>query len=274
VERIGQERRVHEVHLLAADTAEESLVARLVRRARRAALALDGLRAGATDMQVAGVVLGREPLEESRPASQPGPGAAPTGLRTWAHAEAARLENLRAIAGKAAGGWPDGRPPVVIRRRPGRGRGALCGVRLVFTSADQRVVWDTLIGATVVDAAAPLDRLGSTSWIVQTIERLDHAVAATAPTMLAALTDSLAAPMDLAARREQAIADGITAERARLAAVLLQPGLFDRRAERFGAAQGAVLDEALERCRSRLNETARTRQPAVGHRLAFAVLNR
>ena len=63
-----------------------------------------------------------------------------------------------------------------------------------------------------------------------------------------------------AAHRERAIARAIESERARLSATLLQRGLFDRRAERALSAQTAVLDEALARCRARLDEIASTAQ--------------
>ena len=69
--------------------------------------------------------------------------------------------------------------------------------------------------------------------------------------------------------------DAIESERARLSASLLQRGLFDRRAERALSAQTAVLDEALARCRARLDEIESTGQiVAEPTRLAFALLRR
>jgi hypothetical protein len=92
---------------------------------------------------------------------------------------------------------------------------------------------------------------------------------------LTALTQSLHAPSALATLRERAIAAWLNAERARLSAGLLQPGLFDRRAERAFAAQQAVLSEALARCQARLDEIDRARRIHVERRcLAFAVLRR
>jgi hypothetical protein len=90
---------------------------------------------------------------------------------------------------------------------------------------------------------------------------------------LAALVAALDAPLAAADQREHAIADAIALDRSRLAARLLQPGLFDRRAERSIAAQRAVLDEALARCRVRIADLARARRPRADRpRLAFAAI--
>jgi hypothetical protein len=61
---------------------------------------------------------------------------------------------------------------------------------------------------------------------------------------------------DHAADRERAIAAAVRQRHARIAADLLQPGLFDHRAERRAASQAAVLDEALA-CHMRLDALAR-----------------
>ena len=67
----------------------------------------------------------------------------------------------------------------------------------------------------------------------------------------------------------------LESERARLSATLVQRGLFDRRTERAFAAQTAVLDEALARCRIRLDEIAATaRIVAETRRLAFVLIRR
>jgi hypothetical protein len=54
----------------------------------------------------------------------------------------------------------------------------------------------------------------------------------------------------------------------------VQPGLFDRRAERAAAAQNATLDEALDRCRHRLAELVRRQTVSVDRRLVFGVVRR
>jgi hypothetical protein len=58
-----------------------------------------------------------------------------------------------------------------------------------------------------------------------------------------------------------------------MAAGLLQPGLFDRRAERAAAAQASVLTESLERCTLRLADLEACRTVAAADpALAFALL--
>jgi hypothetical protein len=53
----------------------------------------------------------------------------------------------------------------------------------------------------------------------------------------------------------------------------VQPGLFDRRAERATAAQNATLEEALDRCTQRLAELDR-QTVSVDRRLVFGVFRR
>ena len=48
-------------------------------------------------------------------------------------------------------------------------------------------------------------------------------------------------------RREGAITEALRLRQARLSAGLLQPGLFDRRAERAAAAQASVVDDAVQK---------------------------
>jgi hypothetical protein len=78
----------------------------------------------------------------------------------------------------------------------------------------------------------------------------------------------------LAEARERAIAEGLRQQRARIAASLLQPGLFDRRVERAAAAQNATLDEALDRCSRRLDDLSRYDVVSIDRRLAFGLVAR
>jgi hypothetical protein len=54
------------------------------------------------------------------------------------------------------------------------------------------------------------------------------------------------------ASREQAIADALRLRHARIAASLLQPGLFDRRTERAAAAQAFVVGATVQKSIVRL----------------------
>jgi hypothetical protein len=59
---------------------------------------------------------------------------------------------------------------------------------------------------------------------------------------------------------------------ARMAVNLLQPGLFDHRAEREIAAQREVIDHALAHCHARLAELQRQRAAAAALRPAFSLI--
>ena len=226
VERIGQSRRVHAVHLLAVGTAEESYVDKLLIRTDRAASALEQLR------------------------SQPDP-----QLRDTAVTETARLEKWRRLSNSYSDPVPDERPPVTILRRRNGCRSDLWAFHVAFFDSSHQLVWRTLLGArtsshaTSNTEAYAIDELANQ--VMFTVEPEGEKA-------LASLELSLRKYLDLASRRERAIARTIETARARLAATLVQRGLFDRRTERAFAAQTAVLDDALVRCRTRLDEIAAT----------------
>jgi hypothetical protein len=283
VDRIGQRRRVHAVHLVAADTHEETTVARLLLRTRRAAAALDGLRPRATEHDIAGAVIGceslddgvigQEKLDDSARAGRRVPQLLAPGVSSLAAAETARLETLRSLTGRPSPAPTDERPPVVVRRGTRR-RGILWAFRLMVVAADRRPVWETCLGLEA-RGHAPSPDSRYARWIELSAARLEPVLVLEGRRALAALETSLRTPLALASRRERAIADSIAVDRARLAAELLQPGLFDRRAERLRAAQATVLDEALEQCRAHLDSISGTGHPVIERlRLAFAVIRR
>jgi ERCC4-related helicase len=244
VERIGQARRVHAVHLLAAGTAEQSHVDKLLSRTDRATAALAQLRTQA-------------------PAAQQ--------FRATAEAETMRLERLRALSEPQGRAGSDGRPPLTVIRSRRAGKYDVWGYDIAFTNSIGQLVWHTLLGAIVpTQTSGPF--AGPADVVATLVERrLDH----DRQRALALLDVSLRDPLELATRRERAIAGALQAERARLSAVLLQGSLFDRRAERARAAQRAILDEALLRCRARLDEVAASAQIAAGPgRLAFVLVRR
>jgi superfamily II DNA or RNA helicase len=243
VERIGQTRRVHAVHLRAVDTTEESYLTTLSNRTERAADASGRLRE-------------RPPIL--------------TPIRATAEAETMRLEQLRRLSEPAGGFDADGRPPItVVRKRSGR-CASLWGFHLSFADSTAQHLWRTLIGAatsSLTDSPVPIDSIDRVAPELATKCDGDRERAA------ASLEAALRAFRERASLRERAIARTIDGERARLSASLLQRGLFDRRAERAFNAQTAVLDEALARCHTRLAEIESTGQiVAEPARLAFALL--
>jgi superfamily II DNA or RNA helicase len=244
VERIGQPRRVHAVHLVAAGTAEEALAVRLQTRTDRATDALERAR--------------------------PEPGEAPR-LVAIAESETVRLGRLRALSKGVTTIVHENRPVVTImRKRKGR-VGFLWGVHFSFADAGAHIVWSALLGAMISHGnpdALLYPNEGAASLLVSRLESQRDAA-------LASLRESLYAFLEPASRRERALVETLEIERARLSAALLQRGLFDRRAERRRAAQSAVLDEALLRCRTRLSEIASaTEIVAEPGRLAFVLVRR
>ena len=284
VERIGQTRRVHAIHLLAAGTSEEESVARLLLRTARVADALDDLRP-VTDSEIADVVIGgRRAALERRSAQLRSSTAVSinviTGiLRPDAEAEAARLELARALA-TGVESAPDSRPCVTVLRRHdvGNGRkvaGSYFVYRQLFLDNDLLVVWDTL---TALAATARIESRGAPevrAWVARSIEWLAPVLEREGDRARTTIAEALRPQRELATRREHAIADALTERRARLSAALVQPGLFDRRHERAAASQNAVIEEALSRCAARLGELDRRGQvSADAPVLAFAVLLR
>ena len=166
---------------------------------------------------------------------------------------------------------PEGRPLLATRRRREGKDDLLWAFYFSFTDATAYTAWRTLIGATTSyqDLNDPSDSLDAIAAVL--VSRLDtHRQEA-----LAALKLSLRGHSELAARREQALAETLEAERGRLSAAVLQRGLFDRKAERHLAAQNAVLEEALLKCRIRLSEIAATTQIVVEPgQLAFVLVRR
>jgi ERCC4-related helicase len=232
VDRIGQTRRVHAVHLLAAGTSEEDSVARLILKTERIATALDG------------------PFPVS-PAN-----IMTADLRSAAEAEAARLETVRRLTEVRlkADTTYEGRPGITVLRRHRRDRRGLWIYRLAMVDAGGEFVWETLLGVAASSDVDPRTAPDLRTWVTASDQQLIPLVCDEQQRVLSDAARSMQAPLALAARREQAIVATLTSHRARLAATLLQRGLFDQRAERAAAAQTAVVDDALGRCAARLRE--------------------
>ena len=89
---------------------------------------------------------------------------------------------------------------------------------------------------------------------------------------LADLRAQVQTSVALLARREHAIVASLEQRHARLAAALLQPGLFDRRSERVASAQASLIADARSRAAARLMELDASARPVVEERrLVFAV---
>jgi superfamily II DNA or RNA helicase len=276
VDRIGQRARVHAVHLIARGTEEERTLATLHLKAVRARVALgapvfdEGTVARAM-LGGGGRVAAAPPRREGRQAGRNAAHRfAGTDVSAAARAEADRI--LRARALRPAGATPVEHRPVLTRlRRHAALRRCYWVHRIAYVGPDGQMLWSALIG---LSAASPGTR-------ARTPREVRALLAADPRGRSAALTgESRALLVTLAgaarrfgapaAERLVAISQSLEESRARLAS--LQGGLFDRRADRMLAARRSVLDEALERCASRLAQIHALRTPVEGpSALVFAV---
>jgi hypothetical protein len=285
VERLGQQRRVHAVHLLAAHTCEEESVAVLLDRMRRVAGVLGGMRAAACEEEIASAAIGDEdgkrdlrvrlydpsPVDAS-PVTLP-PGVVIGDLRSAALDEAARLEDVRRLVSLGEAESVESRSVVTVLTGKRHRFVHDLAYQLIFEDPELQPFWTTVIG--IREGRRLLDP--SHDAIRRSVHSLSNAIAPVLiPTLHGLLVRFHAAlnqSRSLAAARERAIADGVRQQRARLATLLVQPGLFDRRAERATAAQNATLEEALDRCTQRLAELDR-QTVSVDRRLVFGVFRR
>jgi superfamily II DNA or RNA helicase len=272
IDRIGQSRAVHQVHLVAAGTIEETRVAELVRRQSQIASTFSGLaRSSLSDRDAAGYVIGGDPLPSAVPPST-SQGVIAGDMGERASAEAARLVSARqlqpAFARRAtadepkcvAGTFARPRPFVTGTRRASRPALAWWALWLECTDSDGRLVWETLVGVS-----------GSHGWTRQhtrkdirgrvdaSWSRIQKDIAGEHQRIALRLRYSFRASTALGVEREQAIARQIAQRHARIAADLLQPGLFDRRAARQVTAQSEIAEHALAHCHERLAELERHR---------------
>jgi hypothetical protein len=274
VDRLGQTKRVHAVHLLAAGTCEEASVAVLLARMRRVASVLGVMRGAASEQQFAGHVIGDEPDDLPDDADSPSlPSGVVVGdLRSAAVEEAARLEQVRRLITRAR--TPsDARPCItVLSRRCPRANDWI--FRVIVEDPELQPLWATAIGVREDAGPSTLTHEAIRRRTEAFRKQVEPALDPVADRLLSAFLSAFQPSRTLAADRERAIAEGVRQQRARLATSLLQPGLFDRRAERAAAAHNATLDEALARCVFRLDELARSGAVSVDRRFAFGLLAR
>jgi len=287
VDRIGQTRRVHVVHLVAAATSEESTLARLARRLHDARGTLSAFEPLPDEHEVAESVLTDRPLAPHDPTAAPRSavgshdplprGTMTVDLRDDARAEAAWIRLARELCAKTAGADVPVRP--VIARIPRRARRAAPAhgiwlFRLAFVSDSGQLLWESLVPLAgtlpgwrgsftapwhaVLTAQHPLvrqhlQRTGS--------DRLRH------------LHVSLDAARQRWVARERTVMNAVRARHARLSAALVQRGLFDGRTDRLASAQAALLDEVLAQSERRLVDLAASERPRLdGCDLIFAVV--
>ena len=257
VDRIGQQRCVHAINLVAAGTPETTTVRRLLEREQRAMGALRGHRPPEI-VTAEAILTGMDVPELRDPPAQPAPWRQPD-LSTRAACEASWIGMARQF--RPGEVEAPARPFVsVVRRSTTR---LLWTTECLVCNRDSFPVWSTL--ATL---EASLRSFGqSRPEIVRTLDEIERhwqqVADAVGKKVLRSANEALAEILRVAAEREHAISAAIRLRHARIAADLVQPGLFDRRTERRAFSQSTMLEEALGRCQHRLDDLAKLRHLTV-----------
>jgi glutathione S-transferase len=145
----------------------------------------------------------------------------------------------------------------------------------MLEDTDCQPIWETVIGIRDAVSAAPREMRDLRQWLESCHGLVEPVLSSASHALLSSLQSALHAPRSLAVRRETAIARELEQQRARLASSLVQPGLFDRRAERAATVRHATLDEALARCTRRIAELSSEGQISLDRpRLTFGVIRR
>jgi len=269
VDRIGQSRTVHQIHLVAADTVEESRVTRVVQRGMRIASELEALAAPPIDeRRTADYIVGNERFPTHDNPVSVRPGLIAGNLRREALAEAARLSHARQMLETRADAMAPNTRPVATRARRTKPGSSYWAFWIEFADSDGQVVWETLVGVQgshrplPASARTDLSRFFDASWnqLQQAVmrESLERTVETSSPQILV---------------REHAIAIAVERRHARMASALIQGALFDRRGEREAGAQREMLEQALARCHTRIADLQRLcMATAVAVRPAFSLV--
>jgi superfamily II DNA or RNA helicase len=239
VDRIGQDRAVHAITLVARDTAEDLVIANLARRLARVVATLgerDRLGAFLTDARTAGIVIGGDEPGESEPTPvEPETMSREPAVSDDARTAAERLEQSRAARWPRRLPNPDLRPPTpdllvsTLRASLALAAGFVVAVQCSARTEDGDVIASRVA---LVHAEHGVERPPSRA-----------AARAMAANAIASLPDISATVPDVTVWLEgvtRVHERSIDARLAREAALLgrpvthalVQPGLFDRRAVR------------------------------------------
>ena len=261
VDRIGQIRTVHAIHLVAAGTCEESTLERLARRINHVRDAIGLWGPLPDERRVAESALGNQPLP-TIDATGPVPinGIVPVDLRREACTEAERLAQARRWLDAGGEAHMESRAVVArlrCRSRTGVRRQCFWAFRLTVTNATGQVVWESLVpvAASLAGAREP-GRIDVRSVLNTHHPTLEHVIRGAHAVRLRELRDALRQPLHVKMRRERDLVAAMRDRHARLSAGLVQGALFDRRHERLAAAQAALFDQALSRSALRLDGLA------------------
>ena len=236
VDRIGQERAVHAITLVARDTAEDLVIANLAKRLARVVATLgekDRLGAFLTDARTARLVIAGASPDE--PDTEPEPPAAVTRAPAISDEARAAADILRARRATLAsrGFHPESKDSAVLISTLRASRTLATGF-VVAIRCSARTEDGAVIGTRVVvvhgesDVARPPSRRMARSVAARGIAALPD-IAETIPALtawFATVSQTHGQSVDRRLSRETAMHDR------RAARLTIQPGLFDRRALR------------------------------------------
>jgi hypothetical protein len=159
-----------------------------------------------------------------------------------------------------------------------RGRPRLCwALRVTFVDPGGALLWESLLGATAFGSNVPRQcpshvRAWFAHFDAELGGELKAAVGARHDELLGALTAEIVEASDRLIAREEAIVRTLLAAQGRMAAPLVQAGLFDRRALRDALAQRRIAEDAAAAASARIHALRRLARPSIGERhLVFAV---
>jgi superfamily II DNA or RNA helicase len=254
VDRLGQDRRVHEIALLASGTAERLVLAPLVARAARARAAGDPVRLldALTEAQVAETIVGGRELELPSPTA-PRSAIRILDLREEACREAARLEYRNRICAEAPGVRAGaGHGPIVSSRRS---FGQTAGMFLVFTlllhdrwkrpvHAQSCVLFVRGTPKLLLNRSAGSMRRLATL-VEEMKERPGLGIRERLRNVQQEMRSRIAATYSAAAERTHIREEALRHVHTSAAREMVQAGLFERRALRAASHERAVQDARL-----------------------------
>jgi superfamily II DNA or RNA helicase len=268
VDRVGQSRIVHQIMLIASDTAERLVLAPLAKRAARARPNVAGgfsVLETFSESRVASAVMDGTPIEPFAAALGGDVIEPPPGLREEARLEALRLTDLRRYA-ESAGDRPF-RPrqvcaTVLRTKRRVLPAGLIRIYLLALKATDGTIVHSELMALrepTGSSAPPGVDRLSGVPGAHATTEcNPDHLLATVFRERIAHLTQACSRTSSALVDRERVISLPITSAARRL----VQGSLFDRRAIRAShehqRTTAAVLEEAKLRIEALMRRASLT----------------
>ena len=259
-DRLGQTARVHELALVADDTAERLVVSPLLARLRGAGLRQKPMLTALCESRVAAAVMGGVDIatDDGEPAPLPTTVVeASRELAMSAAREVLRLEEARILIRRSRRG-SNRQPRLAVSTLRGF-RGLASGLYVLLAVEIRDSEGMTLHGD-LLAVRIDFDRLRSEhdalhleTRLLETLSELtsrssfiDSLAASTASRELRRITDLDASRRHRQRERWQAMRDGIGGGQRLASQILVQQGLFDRRAARAAAARAASQTRQLE----------------------------